>query len=147
MKHSLLFGLILTFVLTSIVSYSQDTIRYSYDNAGNRIGRTIILDGGGGGSLKSGTIKQNLQDDSFKNLTIKIYPNPSRGIIEVEIPVDPDNPEIVRLLVYDMNGKVIIDKPQESDRTILDLSSYQNGLYILNLKKGNTVSKWKIIKQ
>jgi hypothetical protein len=133
-------------IAVNFQSYSQDTIRYTYDNAGNRIGRDTIHIGGGG-MLKRGKIEKPIIDYTFENREIKIYPNPTKGMLEVEIPEDPYNPETIQLLIFDLKGRPIIDRRQEPSRSLLDLSPYPNGFYILYLKKGQTISKWKIIKQ
>jgi hypothetical protein len=126
-------------------SYSQDTIRYTYDNAGNRTGRDTIHISGGG-MLKSATIQQVVTDNTFTKQTIKIYPNPTQGLVEIEIPEDQENNNKIQLIVSDIRGRVVINKPHDANRITLDLSSQPNGLYILNIKKGSLISQWKIIK-
>lgn len=146
MKHLQMCCIVFFIITAAFKSYSQDTIRYTYDNAGNRISRDIIHIGGGG-MLKSGFIEKPIIDYTFDNGVIKIYPNPTKGMLEVEIPEEPNNTETIQLLVYDSKGRLIIDRRQEPSRSVVDLSAYTNGLYILYLKKGQTISKWKIIKQ
>lgn len=145
MRHLSMFCSLMILIIFSLKSYPQDTIRYSYDNTGNRIGRKII-EFEGGGSLKSATIQKVIIDDTFKQ-SIKIYPNPTQGLVEIEIPEDPDSLEYFHLLVMDLSGRVIIDRRKESLRTTMDLGSQPNGIYILLIKKGQLVSQWKIIKK
>ena len=137
------------FFLASLNLQSQ-TIHYSYDASGNRTGRTIVLSGGSKGS---GDIKEEkkepeklINDQTFPSGTIKIYPNPTRGILEIEVPVSDDNYEL-QIIVTDMNGRKIIDIRNEPTKTVVDLSSQPDGMYILILKQGDTYSKWKIIKK
>lgn len=149
MKPLSLSGLFLALVLNSLISYSQ-TINYNYDNAGNRVSKKIIV-------LKSALIsnpeigkdekKEVLKDITFNNQEVKIYPNPTAGIVEIEIPENSDNPEIIQIIVMDINGRKIFDKRQEPTRTSIDLSNCPNGIYFLNLKKGQVISQWKIVKQ
>lgn len=139
------------FIITAgFKAYSQDTIKYSYDNAGNRISRIIL-------QLKSGHINDpNLtekkegeifKDESFNHQVIKIYPNPTKGILEIEIPEYADDPSVIQITVMDINGRKIIEKMQEPFKTSVDLGSQPNGLYFLYFKKGKSVSQWKVIKQ
>jgi YD repeat-containing protein len=145
MKQILLFCLLLGLVFSSTNIFSQ-TINYTYDNAGNRTGRDTIQIGGRA-PLKSATMQKVIKDETFAKHSIKIYPNPTHGLIEIELPEDPDNNSRILLIVSDIRGRVIINKPHDANRITLDLSSQPNGLYILNIKKGNLISQWKIIKQ
>lgn len=137
------------FFLASLSSQSQ-TIHFSYDASGNRTSRTIVL---GGGSKGTGDIKEEkkepekvIKDETFLSGTLKIYPNPTHGLLEIEVPVTDDKYEL-QIIVTDINGRKIIDKRNEPTRTVVDLSSQPGGMYILILKQGGTYSKWKIIKK
>ncbi len=160
MKNFYLSGLVISLMFFPLKSIGQ-TISYSYDNVGNRIEKVIILGGGSKGSVseksdekdnkepvKPDTLqKQVIKDDTFVNQSIKIYPNPTKGIIRLEIPDNPENSEEIRIIVHDLNGRMILNKPNEALGTEIDLSSQPDGIYILKLKKGMKVSQWKIVKQ
>lgn len=164
MKHVYLSGLVLLLILIPLRSSSQapmqippstTAIYYTYDNAGNLTEKVIYLRGG----LKSAKISNNtknpiipidstlIKDNSFQNGEVKIYPNPTRGIIEIELPTNSENDSQYQFTVLDMNGKVIIDKRNEPSRTSLDLSNQPQGLYFLHIRCGSVISKWKVIKQ
>jgi hypothetical protein len=156
MKHFCLSGLVLILILIPLRSFSQSTtIYYTYDNAGNLIEKVIHLNSG----LKSAKINNNtknpvspvdsslIKDNSFKSGEVKIYPNPTRGIVEIELPSDSGVDSEFQFIVLDVNGRVIIDKRKEPFRTSLDLSNQPNGIYFLHIRSGSLVSKWKIIKQ
>ena len=149
MKNYLLIPVIAVFVSFTAPAFSQ-TVSYTYDNAGNMTGRNTITYpqslSAKAGQGESESIKAET-DLSFEKQPVKIYPNPTSGFLEIEIPEEPDNNEKIQLLVFDMGGRKIIDLKQEYPKTVIDLSRYPNGMYILNLKKGNIVSKWKIIKK
>jgi hypothetical protein len=152
MKQFLLILTGLLFIAT-LTSHSQEIIiTYSYDAAGNRINRrdTIFVGGGGKGAADSEDPfkKDVVNDDTFTPTTIKIYPNPTKGNIEIEIPDNPDSQEEkIRIVVLDINGRKLLDKNKQSLKTNVDLSSQPDGIYLLNLIKGNVVSQWKIIKR
>jgi hypothetical protein len=149
MKNYLLIPVIAVFVSFTAPAFSQ-TVSYTYDNAGNMTGRHTITYpqslSAKAGQGESESVKAET-DLTFEKQPVKIYPNPTSGFLEVEIPEEPDNNEKIQLLVYDMGGRKILDLRQESPKTIIDLSRYPNGMYILNMKKGNLVSQWKIIKK
>lgn len=134
-------------LITSLEAYSQ-TIYYLYDNAGNRTERTIYLeDNKGSTSLKKKDVKEVFTDNTFKPQSIKIYPNPTRGLLSIEVPEDPENIAEIQIILTDTNGKVILNKTKAPLITEVNLSTQSNGLYILIMKKGVVTSKWKIIKQ
>ena len=149
MKRFLFYCLMLV-ILTSLKSFSQDTIKFTYDATGNRISRCITMHQKSGWITNPDTAykkQEVIKDDSFGSKEIKIYPNPTQGNLLVEIPEDPDNPDGVEISVIDINGRKVIDLRNVPPRSNIDLNHQPNGLYFMNLKKGKTVSQWKIIKQ
>jgi YD repeat-containing protein len=137
------------YFIASLNSQSQ-TINYSYDAGGNRTSRTIVLNRGskGSGDVKEEkkVLEKVIKDETFLTGTVKIYPNPTHGLLEIEVPIIDEDFEL-QIIVTDINGRKILDKRNEPVKTVVDLSSQPNGIYILNLKQGDTYSKWKIIKK
>jgi len=83
----------------------------------------------------------------FTNSNVKIYPNPSEGIFNVEINTD-DNSEY-KVVVYDILGSVIYQRNVYSNsKHQIDISKYAKGMYFLSVEKENkqTISKQLIIK-
>ena len=70
------------------------------------------------------------------NKDIKIYPNPTTGIVVFN--------NLVDVAVYNAYGKLIINK---NSITKIDLSKYSNGIYNINVIFMDTKSNYKIIKQ
>jgi hypothetical protein len=139
-------------VLNSSKTYSQDVvIRYSYDEAGNRKLKEIPppqkIENINDPFLNEASKTTSITDNTFNSQVIRIFPNPTNGIFEIEIPDDTENPANILIYIVDINGKLIVNKPRQSARTILDISNQPGGIYFLNLKKGDVVSQWKIIKQ
>lgn len=159
MKHYSKLGLIIGVMLIYTNSYSQ-TIRYYYDAVGNRTEKVIDMgEGKGSGTaektknaykespIDEGIPEKTLKDETFPEQQIKIYPNPTRGLIRLEIPEDPNKNEEIRIIVQDLNGRMIINKSKEALMTELDLNGQPDGIYFLKLKKGLKISQWKIIKK
>jgi YD repeat-containing protein len=150
MKQLFLILMVLLSIAT-FSSHSQVILHYSYDDAGNRIERTVTI----GEKSKGTMVPENLQkevkevinDDAFSPQVIKIYPNPTKGMLEVEVPIDDENSFTIQLIVVDINGKIIFDRKDVPSKTTIDLSSNPDGLYVLYIKQGQKVSKWKIIKR
>lgn len=70
--------------LLPVVSSAQGRIGYSYDAAGNRVKREIIMS-----VSKTMAKQQNFSSDnqSFSDMlcdhSVKIYPNPSKGVLKI----------------------------------------------------------------
>jgi len=87
------------------------------------------------------TLVNNPKSDSFNIVSepewlLKYYPNPCRGILQVDIYSD-----INELYISDLNGKLIlkIDVPKEQGHVEIDLSYYPAGIYFLQYTvKGKT---------
>jgi hypothetical protein len=139
--------LLIAFVVTK--SWSQ-TVYYYYDAAGNRIEKTIYLENSKGSQKEKPEIKnpaKAIEDNTIIGQKIKIYPNPTEGLVTIEVPENMESNSELRIIVTDSNGKVIVDRPHEGLRTEVNLSDKPNGLYILTLRQGSVSSKWKLIKR
>lgn len=145
--------LTLLFAIATIAAFTlqaQTIVKYNYDNAGNRIYRGIIVMET---TLKKGTIdtdsseyKQKILEEKLGDVTVRIYPNPTKGIIKVEIP--EYKPEFKGLAaLYSLKGKLLQTKVFDSSEITLDLTSYPLGTYVLKINLGDRESEWKILKQ
>ncbi len=79
------------------------------------------------------------------DLHISISPNPSNGEIEITSPVfQTGNTDI---LVFGTDGKVLLQKNESSrcESSSIDLTSMQNGIYILQLQNGKHFVNEKIV--
>lgn len=130
-------------------SHAQSTyyhFKYSYDDSGNREKRIYI-----GTETKSATIgnsmvrneKEPLEETLGSN-SIKIYPNPTKGMLKIEIPDLQDNS--ARLMVFNNRGQLIKEIKVNSNLSTINLSSHPSGMYILKILIGQNSSEWKIIK-
>jgi hypothetical protein len=70
-----------------------------------------------------------------------IYPNPTKGIINIK----SRNP-IDELFVYDLAGKIIMRKEKLTDNKTIDISSYPQSIYLLRVRFGDNWETFKIIK-
>jgi len=80
--------------------------------------------------------------EDFSKSGIQIYPNPTRGNLEMvfEIPAD-----LVK--VMDITGKTIMERPDPGTHESFDLSGYSNGIYIVQVRAGKELTLLKIIKK
>ncbi len=78
----------------------------------------------------------NCIDLDKMDLSLNIYPNPSEGFFEISSSIfKTGNTEI---LVFSTDGKVLLQKNEKSrcESSSIDLTSMQNGIYILQLQNG-----------
>lgn len=134
-------------LLLSESIHAQTTFEFRYDASGNRLTRTVIL-------LKSATINpDSLEakksiiplDDQIGLQEMRIYPNPTKGLLKIELPGLADQMAIIR--VYDSGGKQILQKIALSSANEIDLSSQPAGVYIMMIRIGQENKEWKIIKE
>lgn len=74
--------------------------------------------------------------EDYKNIKPKIYPNPSKGIINIE------NKNLDRIIIYDMSGRIIREMIPQSQ---IDLSDITKGVYLIKLISGTKSLVDKII--
>ena len=148
MKTLYLLACLLVAVLFSEIAYGQTTYEFTYDASGNRLTRSVI-------SLRSATIhpdslhsKQTEKplDDKVGLQKTRIYPNPTQGLLRIDLPELSEQEAIIRL--HDSNGKLIIQQAAVELNNELNLTAYATGIYILTIQIGkNDRKEWKIIKE
>lgn len=135
--------IIIAFTIHSCVAIGQ-TISFRYDDSGNRTLRDLAKS-----IVKSNGISEdNDQLPILKSLdesTICIYPNPTKGILLME--VTKLEGECITFFLADLNGKVLLEKEISEPSTTIDISDKSSGTYILRIKSGAEYAEWKIIKQ
>ena len=149
---------ILLFMLTQINNLFAQEYEFTYDDAGNRTSRKIII-------LKSATTvnsqdsissnsnnnkgklnpKEFLTDKLGKN-NIKIYPNPTQGQLKLVLN-NNDVYENSSIELYSLAGKILYRNNNISTINNIDLSDKPQGAYILRLIINNKKLEWKIIKE
>ena len=77
---------------------------------------------------------EQIQED----LTL-IYPNPTNGLVHIEIP----NQTIQSIKVYDLQGQLI----KETTECQFDLSNFSNGTYFLKAQTKQRFYSYKLLKQ
>jgi hypothetical protein len=128
----------------------SQSIEFNYDESGNRVSRTLITE-----QLKSGKIDfpvsdpQNLkavdQIPTEGEINAKVYPNPNKGLIKIDVanmPLDP----VTELSLYGLSGNQLLIRRNFDSYSEIDISHLKNGIYILRIKINETLFDWKIIK-
>ena len=139
------FHLLFYLALLPVVSSAQDRIGYSYDASGNRIKREIIMQPS---KAKQQTFETEGQvfSDMLQEHDVKIYPNPTDGILKVSIS-GIKNTDKCSLAIYTMRGdRVMLDERQQYNFDV-NISNQPAGTYLLRITINNQSTTWKIIKK
>ncbi len=109
------------------IFFANDTVGYAL--SGNKILKTT--DGGFFVSVK----------DITRNNTISMYPNPlSDNILNFDI---TDYTQKSKLIIYDLNGKQILEYTLNQDQKSINLSHLNNGLYFVKFYNDNILLETK----
>ncbi|MDD4149471.1 MAG: T9SS type A sorting domain-containing protein, partial [Bacteroidales bacterium] len=65
---------------------------------------------------------------------INIYPNPATKFINIV----QENTDFEQLTVYDITGRIVIQKSLNNSSTSLDISNLPSGVYLISLKTVNS---------
>lgn len=79
--------------------------------------------------------------DNIKKLELVVYPNPTNGILNIDLPNVPET----ELILYTITGQNIISKTSHNKTATIDLSALSNGVYYLQIKNENSIDTKKII--
>jgi hypothetical protein len=140
MKKTLFYLLL----LLAAMKIDAQTVTYTYDNAGNRIARVITL-------LKSSSAPAQAKaiealPDLIAEKAIKIYPNPTDGIVSVEIEGYSDEIN-AEFLITDLSGRVIANRKATTSYQSFDLSRQTAGIYLMKITVNVEAVIWKIVKK
>jgi hypothetical protein len=83
--------------------------------------------------------------ESTKNDSIKVYPNPGRGLINLSASqAGNDNRKPLRYSVYNFAGICLINNHVPGDsETLIDITAYPAGLYIIILYRDDGIKTFK----
>lgn len=87
-------------------------------------------------------------EEIYESKTINIYPNPSKGIFNLELNHIEGN---VKVEIYNMLGEQVLNQPFNSSGTqtikTFDLSNYNSGIYLVKVYCKDKMASYKVIKQ
>lgn len=120
----------------------QNQIEFTYDEAGNRITRQIVV------LAKSAIVtdEQLSYEARTGDRVIKLYPNPTKGMLNLNIS-EWDSEIKVAATIFDMSGRIILRNTINTPETSFNLSDQPAGSYLLRLLIDKNWMEWKIIKQ
>ncbi len=82
---------------------------------------------------------------SYKSIIEKVftcYPNPANNIINISFHAPTKQPQII---IYNNDGKILVNKSINGNNYQQDISSYENGIYYIQVKENSKISTQKIV--
>ncbi|TVQ49238.1 MAG: T9SS C-terminal target domain-containing protein [Saprospirales bacterium] len=137
--------IVFLFFCWTTVIYSQQTtstaggnIKASAGSVSYTIGQTFFSSN----SNEAGTVAEGVQhafetlvitnvEEQFLEQKFSVFPNPTRDMLVIEGKDEIGEP--FKLAVYDINGKLLLQKDMKSERETIDLSAFSKGTYILQI--------------
>ncbi len=117
-------------------------VRYSYDAAGNRVRREIVVSSSPSLSPKKQTTYTDNLSEDYK---VKLHYT-GNSQIRVEVIALGNIPEGT-LEVYSASGIKVLATTIEQGNALVDLGSHRNGVYVLNINIDGEQTSWKITKK
>ena len=84
--------------------------------------------------------------DAYAQTKVTIYPNPTRGMLKVDIS-GVEKFENARISLYDLTGTLLQQWGSISQSNAVDISDRTPGMYIMQIVYNGNTSSWKIIKE
>lgn len=147
---------ILLIALSSITyfAYAQPSVEYTYDPAGNRIQRNIIVVGGmalhnGDGEQAAQQVAEMLPIEDEGDILINFYPNPTQADVDITIDYQNVPQQVVTMSLYDASGKLLESKQVSDTRHQISLQKYPTGIYYLRMSsaENKTMKEVKILRE
>ena len=135
---------LLLLLLCNLATKAQATYSFTYDASGNRLSRVIPLKSARIENKDTLANKQLTFEDMIGNRPVKIYPNPTKGLLKVEIPFTGE--ASATLKVFSPDGALVKSLIVTGTFTEIDLIDKPAGMYVLRISIGEVSAEWKIIK-
>ena len=128
------------------ITINSQAIKFTYDVSGNRETREKVVT-----LIKSSEFEEEDEVEVFDDLigeySITIYPNPTNGILRVDIS-GGKIPNEANICLYNSTGGIIWNLKSISNSNMVDISSQPAGVYIMHISIDiKNISTWKIIKE
>jgi hypothetical protein len=139
MKKQLMLGLFL--IMTLVIKGQGLTYEFTYDNAGNRVSRSVIqLSSKSGGDESPKPITEVMGN----GVTMELFPNPTKGSIRFQT---SEHCSIDGYVLTDVAGRVIAKSSCEGASLVIDFFGQPAGIYLLKILIDKKPYLYKVIKQ
>ncbi len=125
----------------SVNSFTTQNNSFTVPSNGNYyIGFHATSNAGGGGiAIDNFNIDVISGVDNYNNYTISIFPNPTNGKLSIV------NLTKANISVYNSIGKLILERKNVSNKDIINLANFNNGIYFVKITEKNTTLTKRIL--
>lgn len=122
-------------------------VMYTYDGAGNRVQRSILI-------VPEGKMEDTTATDELPPLpeeladgnSIKAYPNPTNGMLYVAVSAGLLEEGPGRYWFYDLSGRILREGSIAQSMVTLNLGNEAQGIYILKVMAGGRKEEWQVVR-
>lgn len=139
--------LVFTLLFSVTLSMSaQNKIRYSYDAAGNRTKREIVIEPQNAPETphKAPRGKNNRGFDGKYTADIHNNDDVNRIVASVDGLKAGDR---CRIDMYSVQGELVMQHDMDNGSTVIDMGRMQNGVYLMRITINGMSETWKITKK
>ncbi len=136
---------LLILVFLSSALYAQQTVKFEYDLAGNRVLRTLDTKKSTEAEVDSLFKAEVIHDKTIGDNLVKVYPNPTYGLVNIEFLEISEGPSTYSLT--DQNGRQVMNGKTINLSNTIDITHQGRGVYYLMIKAPEIYQVYKIIKQ
>ncbi|MDR1343174.1 MAG: T9SS type A sorting domain-containing protein [Prevotellaceae bacterium] len=150
-------------LLLGLSAHAAQRVQYSYDAAGNRVLRKTVAQAFPEVETETETetetkvhnmAAQNTAatqpaqlDAAIQEQKITVYPNPTHGLLVVDI-ADSEQLTEVQVLLYSLSGALVRQWRAASGSNTLDIGEQPPGIYIVCVVQGKgQATSWRIVKE
>ena len=148
---------ILITILTISFSAFAQSFTYTYDAAGNRVTRVVVIppskstlqnnaNTNGQTEEEEEIAEEEMLKDQLGSFELLVYPNPTKGLVVVKISGE-ETIESATYNVYDAGGKQVASGTVASSMLLVNLNQQIAGTYNLRVTINGKAQTWKIIKK
>lgn len=120
------------------------SVEYTYDPAGNRTQRTVLVVGGLAQQNKEGqqesVFQEHLALENEGEIVFNLYPNPTQANVDIKIEYHNMEQQTLSYLLYDVSGKLLESKQSFELNQTLSLHNKPPGVYYLRIFSQNSAN-------
>jgi hypothetical protein len=90
------------------------------------------------------SLNTNTSVQPHQTIKYTLYPNPVNNRVNIQV---DDNSSPVDIRIYTLTGQLLLQQSFNNNLIQIDLNSFSQGLYIVEVKSGNKTSYSRFIKQ
>ena len=111
-------------------------LQYNYDSSGNRVTRSVV-------EVQPPQNSPRLMGHSGE---VTVSPTVTTDYVTILTTLDPEQPAL-RYIVNSLQGSVLAMGDITDQQTLVPLSNYDSGIYLLTILSDSGIKSFKIIKQ